>query len=57
VSGAHLFTLGRVVATLGALAAFGVSGDDISTYLARHKSGDWGDVDADDRKENQLSLE
>jgi hypothetical protein len=52
-----LFTLGRVVATPGALAAIGISGDDLSIYLARHQSGDWGDVDAHDRKENQLSLE
>ena len=52
-----LFTLGQVVATPGALAAIGVSGDDLSAYLARHRSGDWGDIDAHDRKENQLSLE
>ena len=52
-----LFTLGQVVATPGALAAIGVSGDDLSTYLARHQSGDRGDIDAHDRKENQLSLE
>lgn len=52
-----LFTLGRVVATPRALAAIGISGDDISTYLARHQSGDWGNVDADDWNENQLSLE
>jgi len=51
------FNPGRVVATPGALAAIGVSGDDLSTYLARHQSGDWGDVDAHDRMENQLSLE
>jgi hypothetical protein len=52
-----LFTLGQVVATPGALAAIGVSGDSLSSYLSRHQSGDWGDVDAHDRKENQLSLE
>ena len=52
-----LFTLGQVVATPGALAAIGVSGDDLSTFLARHQSGDWGDIDAHDRRENQLSLE
>ena len=51
------FNPGRVVATPGALAAIGVSGDDLSTYLARHQSGDWVDVDAHDRMENQLSLE
>jgi len=52
-----LFTLGQLVATPGALAAIGVSGDDLSSYLARHQSGDWGDIDAHDRRENQLSLE
>jgi len=52
-----LFTLGRVVATPGALAAIGVSGDDLSIYLARHQSGDWGEIDAHDRRENGLSLE
>ena len=52
-----LFILGQLVATPGALAAIGVSGDDLSTYLARHQSGDWGDIDAHDREENQLSLE
>jgi hypothetical protein len=51
------FTLRRIVATRGALAAIGVSGDDLSTFLARHQSGDWGDVDAHHREENQLSLE
>ena len=52
-----IFTLGHVVATPGALAAIGVSGDDLSIFLARHQSGDWGDVDVHDRKENQRSLE
>jgi hypothetical protein len=46
-----------VVATPGALAAIGVSGDDLSIYLARHQSGDWGEIDAHDRRENGLSLE
>jgi hypothetical protein len=53
----QLFPLGRIVATPGALAAIGVSGDDLSTYPARHQSGDWGDIEAHDREENQLSLE
>ena len=52
-----LFPLGRVVATPGALAAIGVSDDDLSIYLARHQSGVRGDIDAYDRKENQFSLE
>jgi hypothetical protein len=32
-----LFTLGDVVATPGALAAIGVSDDDISIHAARHR--------------------
>ena len=52
-----LFTLGQVVATPGALKAIEASGDSLFTYLSRHQSGDWGNVDAHDRKENQLSLE
>jgi hypothetical protein len=51
-----LFTLGRVVATPGALASIGVSGGDHFAYLARHQYGDWGDIDAHDHRENQLSL-
>jgi hypothetical protein len=52
-----LFTLGQVVATPGALKAIEASGDSLFTYLSRHQSGDWGEVDAHDRRENQLSLE
>jgi hypothetical protein len=51
------FNLVQLVATPGAIAAIGVSDDDLSIYLARHQSGDWGDIDTHDRKENQLSLE
>jgi hypothetical protein len=51
------FSFGHVVATPGALVAIGVSGESLSIYLARHQSGDWGDIDARDRRENQLSLE
>ena len=46
-----------MVATPGALAAIKKSGQQPGEFLARHQSGDWGDVDAHDRKENQLSLE
>ena len=51
-----LFTLGQVVATPGALKAIEASGDSLFSYLSRHQSGDWGEVDAHDRKENELSL-
>ena len=52
-----LFTLGQLVATPGALKAIEASGDSLFTYLSRHQSGDWGEVDEHDRKENELSLE
>ena len=51
-----LFTLGQVVATPGALKAIEVSGDSLSSYLSRHITGDWGELNAHDRKENELSL-
>jgi hypothetical protein len=38
------------------MAAFAATGDDPFTLLRRHASGDWGDVDADDARENERSL-
>jgi hypothetical protein len=46
----------QVVATPGALAALETSGDSLFDYLTRHLSGDWGDVNAEDSQENELSL-
>jgi hypothetical protein len=45
-----------VVATPGALAAIEKSGQQPGDFLARHASGDWGDVPPEDIKENELSL-
>jgi hypothetical protein len=50
------FMLGHVVATPGALIAFTEAKDSIRTYLARHVSGDWGEVSREDAGENELSL-
>ena len=49
--------LGSVYATPGALQALADAGETIDLYLARHLNGDWGEVAAEDRDENQLSLE
>ena len=49
------FSLGRVVATPGALEALGGSADAI-TFLARHQSGGWGEVDTHDQRANNLAL-
>jgi hypothetical protein len=48
--------LGRIVATPGALRILSEAGEDPLRYLARHASGDWGDLDAHDRGENERSL-
>ena len=50
--------LGRVVGTMGALAAFaGALDEDLNTFVARHANGDWGDVDEHDRKANEYAVE
>ena len=53
-----MLPLGRVVGTMGALAAFaGALDQDLNTFLARHANGDWGDVDEHDFKANEYALE
>lgn len=51
------FPLGRVVATPGALAALEESGEEASSFLRRHQSGDWGDVCGDDAEANEEALQ
>ena len=48
--------LGQIVATPGALAAFGEPGEQPGEFLRRHACGDWGDLSDEDRKENEFSL-
>jgi hypothetical protein len=48
--------LGRVVATPGALKLLGKSGGHPFDYLARHATGDWGDICAFDRRQNKIAL-
>ena len=50
------FSPGSVVATPGALEAFRASGEKPLPFLQRHLTGDWGDVDEHDHRENELSL-
>jgi hypothetical protein len=51
------FPLGQIVATPGALAALQEAQDCFWPYLARHSQGDWGEVNAEDAAENELSLQ
>ncbi len=57
------FGLGVVVATPGAIEAFREAGESIDgspllilPYIERHASGDWGEVDAHDRRANNRAL-
>ena len=51
------FPLGQVVATPGALRTIAAAGHTPHEFLARHLQGDWGELDDDDRRENERSLE
>jgi hypothetical protein len=51
-----IFALGQLVATPGALAAMERSGESPAMFLGRHAAGDWGDVDAEDRRSNDLAV-
>lgn len=50
------FVLGQVVATPGALEALRAAGQQPLEFLDRHIMGDWGDLDDEDRKLNDLAL-
>lgn len=49
-----LFPLGKLLITPGASSV--LSNEDITSALRRHLTGDWGDLDEEDRQENELSL-
>ena len=49
------FRLGKIVSTPNALNQ--LTPEDILRAIGRHQAGDWGDVDEDDRRENELSLQ
>ncbi len=52
----HKFSLGEIVATPGALEALQEAKETPLCYILRHVSGDWGELDAHDRRENERSL-
>lgn len=52
-----LFPLGRVVATPGALAALEAAGQNAADFLLQHETGDWGEVDEEDRQANEAAVE
>jgi hypothetical protein len=50
------FSLGQLLATPGALAALEESGQTPLVFLAKHASGDWGEVCEGDKQANDDSL-
>jgi hypothetical protein len=50
------FPLGRIVATPGALEALERNREAACTFLGRHQSGDWGDLETADRTENDRAV-
>lgn len=51
-----MFSLGRIVATPGALAVFNEHALNPYDYLGRHQCGDWGTVPPEDWKSNDEAL-
>lgn len=51
-----LFPLGQIFLTIGAKEALEESNQTANEFLARHQSGDWGNVCEDDKRENDLSV-
>ena len=51
----QLFNPGQIVATPGALN-LAEQGVNLLAYLLRHISGDWGELEEEDKRENEFSL-
>lgn len=51
------FSLGNVVATPGAIELLEQNNLPASSFLSRHISGDWGDLDAEDKQANEDAIE
>lgn len=51
-----LFSLGRTVATPGALDLLREAGQSPREFLSRHLYGDWGECNQADARENDLSV-
>ena len=52
-----LFELGQIVGTPGALQALDEAEKHPAELLVRHMVGDWGDLEEEDKEENERSVE
>jgi len=51
------FPLGRVVATPGAVEALAQANVDGRDLLLKHHQGEWGELSAEDKAENEFSVD
>ena len=51
-----LFSLGRLLATPGALDAANRAGENLLLFFCRHAAGDWGNMDPDDGQANDAAV-
>jgi hypothetical protein len=56
LNGKPKFSLGRLLATPGALAVLEEAGQTPLDFISRHMRGDWGDVCDEDKRLNDQSL-
>ena len=52
----RLFALGQVVSTPNALTLAAKYKTDLLSLLQRHQTGDWGDLDDEDKESNEEAL-
>ena len=52
----RLFALGQVVSTPNALAFAQKNRIDLGQLLTRHQTGDWGDLEDEDKESNEEAL-
>src|SRR4051794_20305464 len=50
------FSLGKLVATPGALDALAAANQEAAHFLSMHRSGCWGDMDREDRRLNDEAI-
>ncbi|MBM4001042.1 MAG: hypothetical protein FJ297_16155 [Planctomycetes bacterium] len=53
----ELFSLGRLLATPGAMEALEASGEFAGEFVARHARGDWGEMGAEDARSNDRAVD
>lgn len=53
---ATYFPIGRLCITAGAIKALEKSNERTDTFVSRHRLGDWGDVDEEDKATNDRAV-